>query len=69
MELLFGSELNPLVGTRNPGYEVKYVLCAWILEEKGDWASISGCSCVALFYRLQFKKEKVILKKKYLKWC
>jgi hypothetical protein len=37
---------------------VKYVLCAWILEEKGDWASISGCSCLALFFRLQFKKEK-----------
>ncbi|KAL3592579.1 hypothetical protein D5086_011219 [Populus alba] len=36
MELLFGSELNPFVGTRNPGYEVKYVLCPWILEEKGE---------------------------------
>ena len=38
MELIFGSELNPLVGSRNSGYEVKYVLCAWILEKKDDRA-------------------------------
>ncbi|KAJ6306812.1 hypothetical protein OIU78_022011 [Salix suchowensis] len=38
MELIFGSELNPLVGPRNSGYEVKYVLCAWILEKKDDRA-------------------------------